>query len=114
MAKSAQKRCFHRQSMAEGVDFEFATGKRTPFLNLVDPSTIAGKISPFTFNGAAGGPMVPDDPGASHPDRVWRRLASAVSAGVSYREPGLKSSLHIAIRQDGAMSTWTAGTSSPP
>ena len=46
--------------------------------------------------------MVPDDPGPSQPDRVWRRLASAVSAGISYREPGLKSSLHIAIRKDGA------------
>jgi hypothetical protein len=87
---------------AEGVDFEFATAKRTPFLNLVDPSTIAGKIGPFTFSSAASGHMVPDNPGASHPDRVWRRLASAVSAGISYREPGLKSSLHIAIRQDGA------------
>src|SRR5882672_2682949 len=87
---------------AEGVDFEFTADKRTPFLNLVDPSSIAGKIGPFTFGSAAGSPMVPDDPGASHPDRVWRRLASAVSAGISYREPGLKSSLHIAIRKDGA------------
>ena len=87
---------------AEGVDFEFATGKRTEFLNLVDPSTIIGNIGPFTFGSAAKGPMVPDDPGPSQPDRVWRRLASAVSAGISYREPGLKSSLHIAIRKDGA------------
>ena len=84
------------------MDFEFATGKRTEFLNLIDPSTIAGKGGPFTFDSAAKGAMVPDDPGPSHPDRVWRRLASAVSAGISYREPGLKSSLHIAIRQDGA------------
>ena len=87
---------------AEGVDFEFAKGKRTEFLNLVDPSSIIGNIGPFTFASAAKGPMVPDDPGPSHPDRIWRRLASAVSAGISYREPGLKSSLHIAIRQDGA------------
>ena len=87
---------------AEGVDFEFATGKRTEFLNLIDPSTIIGNIGPFTFGSTAKGPMVPDDPGPSEPDRVWRRLASAVSAGISYREPGLKSSLHIAIRQDGA------------
>lgn len=87
---------------AEGVDFEFATGKRTEFLNLIDPSSILGNIGPFTFGSTAKGPMVPDDPGPSHPDRVWRRLASAVSAGISYREPGLKSSLHIAIRQDGA------------
>ena len=87
---------------AEGVDFEFAAGKRTEFLNLVDPSTIASKSGPFTFSGLTTGQMVPDDPGASHPDRVWRRLASAVSAGISYREPGLKSSLHISIRKDGA------------
>jgi hypothetical protein len=87
---------------AEGVDFEFAPGKRTEFLNLVDPSTVLGNIGPFTFGSAAKGPMVPDDPGPSEPDRVWRRLASAVSAGISYREPGLKSSLHIAIRKDGA------------
>lgn len=87
---------------AEGVDFEFAAGKRTEFLNLVDPSTIASKSGPFTFSGPTTGQMVPDDPGASHPDRVWRRLASAVSAGISYREPGLKSSLHISIRKDGA------------
>ena len=87
---------------AEGVDFEFPTGKRTEFLNLVDPSTIIGNMGPFTFGSTAKGPMVPDDPGPSEPDRVWRRLASAVSAGISYREPGLKSSLHIAIRKDGA------------
>ena len=72
---------------AEGVDFEFATGKRTPFLNLVDPSTIAGKIGPFTFSGPASGPMVPDDPGASHPDRVWRRLASAVLPASAIASP---------------------------
>jgi hypothetical protein len=87
---------------AEGVDFEFVPGKRTEFLNLIDPSTIISKTGPFTFDGPAAGQMVPDDPGISNPDRVWRRLASAVSAGISYREPGLKSSLHIAIRQDGA------------
>jgi hypothetical protein len=87
---------------AEGVDFEFVAGKRTEFLNLIDPSTIAGKAGPFNFDSPATGQMVPDDPGISNPDRVWRRLASAVSAGISYREPGLKSSLHIAIRQDGA------------
>lgn len=87
---------------AEGVDFEFAKGKRTEFLNLVDPSTIVGKAGPFTFSSAPSGRMVPDDPGASHPDRVWRRLASAVSSGISYREPGLNSSLHISIRDDGA------------
>jgi hypothetical protein len=87
---------------AEGVDFEFAAGKRTEFLNLIDPSTIISKTGPFTFDKPANGQMVPDDPGISNPDRVWRRLASAVSAGISYREPGLKSSLHIAIRQDGA------------
>ncbi len=87
---------------AEGVDFEFVAGKRTEFLNLIDPSTIAGKAGPFNFDSPATGQMVPDDPGISNPDRVWRRLASAVSAGISYRERGLKSSLHIAIRQDGA------------
>jgi hypothetical protein len=87
---------------AEGVDFEFVTGKRTEFLNLIDPSSIIGNIGPFTFAPAAKGPMVPDDPGPSQADRIWRRLASAVSAGISYREPGLKSSLHIAIRKDGA------------
>src|SRR5262245_11241138 len=87
---------------AEGVDFEFAAGKRTEFLNLIDPSTIIGKTGPFTFSSPAAGQMVPDDPGPSNPDRVWRRLASAAGVGISYREPGLKSSLHIAIRQDGA------------
>ena len=87
---------------AEGVDFEFTNGKRTEFLNLIDPSSIIGNIGPFTFAPAAKGPMVPDDPGPSQADRIWRRLASAVSAGISYREPGLKSSLHIAIRKDGA------------
>lgn len=61
-----------------------------------------GKAGPFNFDSPATGQMVPDDPGISNPDRVWRRLASAVSAGISYRERGLKSSLHIAIRQDGA------------
>ena len=50
---------------AEGVDFEFATGKRTEFLNLIDPSSIIGNIGPFTFAPAAKGPMVPDDPGPS-------------------------------------------------
>ena len=79
---------------AEGVDFEFPTGKRTEFLNLIDPSTLIGNIGPFTLGS--------DGPGSSEPDRVWRRLASAGSAGISYREPGLKSSLHIAIRKDGA------------
>ncbi len=87
---------------AEGVDFEFLPGKRTEFLNLVDPSTIVAKAGPFTFDGAAKGPMVPDDPGPSNPDRVWRRLASAAAVGISYREPGLNSSLHISIREDGA------------
>lgn len=87
---------------AEGVDFEFAAGQRMSFLNLIDPSTTAGRIGPFTFARAAPGRMVPDDPGPSHPDRVWRRLASAASAGISYREPGLRESLHIAIRSDGA------------
>ena len=47
---------------AEGVDFEFANGKRTEFLNLIDPSSIIGNIGPFTFAPAAKGPMVPDDP----------------------------------------------------
>ncbi len=87
---------------AEGVDFEFIPGKRTEFLNLVDPSTIIGNNGPFTFNAPTNGKMVPDDPGPSHPDRIWRRLASAAAVGISYREPGLNSSLHISIRQDGA------------
>ncbi|MCV0395350.1 MAG: hypothetical protein K5872_07955 [Rhizobiaceae bacterium] len=87
---------------AEGVDFEFAAGQRTAFLNLVDPSTAVGSIGPFTFESANKAVMVPDDPGASHSDRVWRRLASVASAGISYREPGLRESLHIAIRRDGA------------
>jgi len=87
---------------AEGVDFDFAEGKRDPFLKLIDPSFAAGRINPQLFRTAGKSPMVPDDPGASHPDRVWRRMASAASAGISYREPGLKPSLHIAIRKDGA------------
>jgi hypothetical protein len=47
---------------AEGVDFEFAAGKRTEFLNLIDPSTIASKAGPFTFSGPAlvkWCPMIP-------------------------------------------------------
>src|ERR1044072_9052987 len=72
------------------------------FLTLIDPSTILSTIGPFSFGSTARGPMVPDDPGPSEPDRVWRRLASAVSAGISYREPGLQSSPHISLRTDGA------------
>ncbi len=87
---------------AEGVDFDFPTGKRAAFLSLVDPSTAIGRQGPFAFQGKKTGKMVPDDPGVGHPDRVWRRLASAASAGISYREPGLGPSLHIAIRSDGA------------
>jgi len=65
---------------AEGVDFEFPTGKRTEFLNLIDPSTIIGNIGPFAFGSTAKGPMVPDDPGPSEPDRVWRHQLSASPA----------------------------------
>ncbi len=88
--------------MAEGASFLFSDVGRTPFLNLIDPSSNMGKIGPMTFALPAKGPMVPDDPGAGHPDRMWRRLASAVSVGISYREPGFQQSLHIAVRQHGA------------
>lgn len=88
--------------MAEGGNFQFSKVGRTAFLNLIDPSSVSGRIGPKTFVGPAQGKMVPDDPGAAHPDRVWRKLASAVSAGISYREPGLHQSLHIALRLHGA------------
>jgi len=86
---------------AEGLDFDFTPGTRTTFFNLIDPTMAAGKIGPTTFQNTVGR-MVPDDPGRTHPDRIWRRLASAVSSGISYREPGLNPSLHIAIKKDGA------------
>ena len=87
---------------AEGAEFEFAPDQRQPFLNLVDPSTSVGNMNYSNFPSGKRGAMVPDDPGPGSPDRVWRRLASLVSAGISYREPGLKASLHIAIRRDSA------------
>jgi len=87
---------------AEGVDFQFADGKRESFLNLIDPSTALGQVRLLKLTGDPTGPMVPDDPGTSHPDRIWRLMASAASAGISYREPGLAPSLHIAITDHGA------------
>ena len=75
---------------------------KQPFLNLIDPSTNVGNMNYSNFPSGKRGAMVPDDPGPGSPDRVWRRLASLVSAGISYREPGLKASLHIAIRSDSA------------
>ena len=72
---------------AEGVDFEFAADKRAEFLNLIDPSTVISNLGPFTFGSAAKGPMVPDDPGPSEPDR---RLGDAVSwsASATLQPPG--------------------------
>ena len=84
-----------------GAEFEFAPGTREAFLNLVDPSTAFGKIGLNSFGTHAARRMLPDDPGSGKADR-WRLLASAVSSGISYREPGLKPSLHIAIRKDSA------------
>src|SRR5262245_49986332 len=80
---------------ADGVDVESVAGKTSEFLNLIEPSSVISKTGPLTFSGPAAGPMVPDAPGPTNPDRIWRRLASAAGVGISYREPGLKSSLHI-------------------
>jgi hypothetical protein len=69
-----------------GLLFQFVPGMHHAFAKLVDAA-------------AAGGAMVPDDPGVGHRDAWWRRMAAGASIGASFREPGTQTMLHVAFNR---------------
>lgn len=77
-----------------GMHFEFAKGTRDKFVRLVNPTALPKKMSMAMRKPKS--PLIPDDPGPNVVNRSFRKLAASNGLGVSFRQEGLKNSLHVA------------------
>jgi hypothetical protein len=79
-----------------GLHFEFAPGKRDEFVRTVDPEALAKTMSLAMRPEAPKSPLIPDDQGRKDANWVARRQAARNGLGISFRQEGIGSSLHVA------------------